>query len=154
MADELLTALRQVKAEVGKVLDVQSARLGQPMKALSAATADKPMAFIYLVSGVSDNGTYSASTDTHRIEIRFYWPLANDTMAEVVEEALARTWDRVMTKFFDDDGDRNLNDTVTLALIGGEDGNQPYTCGYEVIGEVLHRILIVPVGVTVDAHSA
>ena len=81
-----------------------------------------------------------------------YW-LLTTTNVEVIEQNIATTWDQIMTKFIGTDADRNLTEKCTLALVGTDDGTEPYRCGYEVIGGKNHRVMIVPIEVKLNTHS-
>lgn len=152
MADELKDILVQLKTDVAAVTNVNRAILGQPMDALAEATYAKPIAAVYMTSGAPLNDTYAATQERHRIEMRFYW-LLTPMNSEKVELNMASMWDLLMEKFFDSDGDRNLSENCTIALIGGETGNQAYQAAYERIGGKMHRILIVPIEVILHTHS-
>lgn len=152
MADELKNALDQIKTDVAALTNVQRAQLGQPLDALPEATAEKAVAAVYMVSGQPQNNTYTATTESHRVDVRFYW-LLTPANVEVVEQSMASMWDVMMTKFFGSDADRNLSEKATVALVGGTSGNLPYQAGYESIGDKAHRTLIVPVEVVLDTHS-
>lgn len=152
MANELLAALDELKAQVAAITGVQRAQLGQPLTALPDATHDKAVACVYLMTSTPLNDAYSSTSETHRAEMRFYW-LLTPSNVELVEQSAARMWDRLMTKFFGTDADRNLSETATLALVGSEDGNTPCQYGYEAIGDKQFRVLIAPVVIILDTHA-
>lgn len=152
MANELLNALNELKTQAAAITGVQRAQLGQSLTALPDATHDKAVACVYMATSTPANDTYTATSENHRAEIRFYWILTPGNV-ELVEQAAATMWDRVMTKFFGADADRNLSDLVTLALAGNQEGTAPCTYGYEIIGDKTHRILIVPIEIILDTHA-
>lgn len=152
MAAELKNALDQLETDVASLANVQRAQLGQLMNAAAEATESKCVACVYMVSGSPDNDTFTATTERHRVEVAFYWPL-NAHNVELVEQNVATMWDVAMTKFFGSDADRNLTEKATLAMVAGEDGNEPYNAGYVEIGGKLHRVLTIPVQVVLNTHS-
>ena len=152
MAAELYNALAQVKTDMATLTNVQYVQLGQLMSAATEATESKCVACVYMVSGSPDNDNYTSTSEHHRVEAAFYWPL-NAHNVELVEQNMATMWDVAMTKFFGSDADRNLTEKATLALVGSEGGNEPYRAGFVEIGGVLHRVLTIPVQIILDTHS-
>lgn len=152
MANELKAALDQVKVDMATLTNVQRVQLGQPMSSLSEATQGKCVACVYLMNGSADNDTYKATSEHHKLEMSFYWPLSPENV-EVVEQNMATMWDVIMVKFFGADADRNLTETATIALVSGEDGGQPYSAGYQDVAGKLHRVMSVPLEIILDTHS-
>lgn len=152
MANELKDALDQLKTDVDAISTTQRVQLGPILTALPEADQSNCVVSITLRAGYPDNDTYTATSEHHQIELRFYWLLTPPNV-EIVEQNVATMWDLVMTKFFGGDADRNLTEKCTLALVGGTETPRPYQCGYEVISNKLHRVLIVPVEIILDTHS-
>lgn len=152
MAGELYAALAQIKVDVAAITGVQVAHLGQALTAIANATATKAEAAVYVTRGGPMSDTYKSTTEVHVVEVKFYW-LLTPANVEVVEQATAEMWDLVMAKFFGSDPDRNLSEKCTIALVAGENGREQYMAGYEEVGGKIHRVLIVPIEVTLDTHA-
>ena len=152
MAGELLAALNQLKTDVAAISGVQRTQLGQAVDALPEATMDECVAFVSLRSGGPENEALTSTTERHLVHLRFYWLLIPSTV-ETVERSVATMWDLIMTKFFGSDADRNLTETSTIALVGGELGDLGYEALFERIGNKLHRVLIVPIEIILNTHS-
>src|SRR3990170_4144397 len=107
MANELKNTLDQIKTDLGTITGIQRVQLGQLVTAIPEATLDKCYGCVYMRQGKIDYHTFTAAREIHLMEMRFYWLLQAATV-EKVEQSMATMWDRLMTEFFGDDGDRNL----------------------------------------------
>ena len=152
MADELKAVLDQLKTDIDAITGSNKVQLGQLLTAIPEATHDKFVAAISMRQGVPSNDTYTATSESHLIDVRVYFRIKPE-LVEKVEQAVASVWDLFMEKFFDGDGNRNLSSTCTVCLIGGEEGTQFYQCGYELVGGKLHRVLIFTFEVILDTHE-
>lgn len=149
MANEFLAALLRIKADAAAITGVQRAQLGQPLTALPEATQSAPVACVFCRDGVQDsNDAYTMAHSSHIVELRFYW-LLTPANVEIVEQSLATFIDRVATKY---NTDLNLGNTVTVALLSGENEAERYTCGYSLVADKLHRILSWPLLVELDTQ--
>lgn len=152
MADELKDALDQIKADIVAVSGVERAQLGPILDALPETSHNTCVASVTMASGIPHNDTYTATRETHHVQLRLYWRLMPMNV-EVVEQSMASMWDLIMIKFFGGDADRNLSENCTLALVGSADGGEPYLCGYETINGVQHRVLVMTCEVILNTHS-
>ena len=152
MASELKNALAQVKTDVDTVTTTNRVQLGLVLTALPETSEANCVVSVTMRSGQPNNDTFTATSEKHQILMRAYWLLIAANV-EIVEQNMAIFWDALMTKFFGADGDRNLSEKATIALVGGIEGNQPYECGYETIGGKLHRVMIIPLELILDTHS-
>jgi hypothetical protein len=153
MANELKLAVDQLKSTLANdVANVNRVTLGQPLTAIPNTAHNACEVFLYLVSGASTNNTFTDTTESHRVDARFYWLLSPQN-SEVVEQNMLSMWDLVMTVFYGDDADRNLTETCTLSLVNGENGQFLYEAGYATLSKKLHRVLTIPFGIILDTHS-
>ena len=127
MANELNTALDQVRTMAASISTIRGSTKGQPVGGIPVT----PWVAVFLSDGTSHPLTYGLGLieETHNITIRVYWDLKD---AEETEKNLEQMWNLVLAKFA---GDYDLGSSVTYSDLVS------YSTGFQDISGVTYRIL-------------